>query len=132
MEKYHVVTAVMEAFDRAQRAEEELARRNREFGFVEERNAGFTSLDLTALRIGKNQIVKDSLDYWHEVKVSRDDETEVVSVEPYDRWAKRVCEKIPDEFSKKDFFEYFDQEIRSKYEEEKAAAIKKFNEKEEE
>lgn len=131
MEKYDVITAVAEAFDRAEKAEAEVRRL---FSLtmpvtVEDNVSRF---DRITLEIGKKKIVEGSLSYWHGVQVSRDDETEVVSVEPCDRWAKRVYEKIPDEFSKKDFFEYFDQEIRSKYEEEKAAAIKKFNEKEEE
>lgn len=133
MEKYDVITAVVEAFDRAEKAEAEVSRLTRSIPCNAEEE-GLSRLDRIALEVGKKKIVEGSLSYWHEVKVSRDDETEVVSVEPCDRWAKQAfnIERIPDKFSKKDFFEYFDQEIRSKYEEEKAAAIKKFNEKEEE
>lgn len=131
MEKYDVVTAVMEAFDRAEKAEAEVRRLfPLTMPITVEDNV--SRLDRIALETGKKKIVEGSLSYWHEVQVSRDDETEVVSVEPYDRWAKRVCEKIPDEFSKKDFFEYLDHEIRSRYEEEKAKAIEKFNAKGEE
>ena len=131
MEKYDVITAVAEAFDRAEKAEAEVSRLTRHIPCNAEEE-GFFYLDRIALEIGKKKIVEGSLSYWYEVRVSRNDETEVVSAEPYDIWAIRVVEKIPDEFSRKDFFEYFDQEIRSRYEKEKAKAIEEFNAKGEE
>lgn len=126
MGKYDVITAVAEAFDRAEKAEAEVSRLTRTIP-CEAEGKGLSRLDRIALEVGRKEIVKASLSYWHEVRVSRDDETEVVSVEPCDRWARRVVEKIPDEFGRKDFFEYFDLEFRSRYEEERAAAIERFN-----
>lgn len=132
MEKYDVITAVAEAFDRAEKAETQL-HYYAAFGIVEADEEEPSLFDRIAVKVGKKKIVKDSLGYWNEVRVSRDDETEVVTVEPYDKWAKRVvdAEKIPDQFSKKDFFEYFEWELKSKYEEEKQKAIEKFNREEE-
>lgn len=132
MEKIEVIAAVMEAFDRADKAEAELTRRNQEMSCDRAEEQRFNAFDWFTLKVGAAKIVKDSLDYWYEVRVSRDDETDVVSVEPYDKWTKRVVKKIPDEFSKKDFFAYFDKELREFYEEEKADAIEKFNNQEEE
>lgn len=127
MKKYDVITAVAEAFDRAEKAEAEVRRLFRitcedacEVSYV-------NRFDRIALEIGKKHIVKDSLDYWKDVRVNRDDETEVVTVEPYGKWAKRVVKNIPDKFSKEDFFSYFEQELKDEYEKNKQEAIEEFN-----
>lgn len=135
MEKIKVIAAVMEVFDRAEKAEAELTRRNQEMGCDRSDRAEetrFNFFDLLTLKVGANKIVKDSIDYWHEVRANRNDETSVVSVEPYDKWAERVVNRIPDEFSKKDFFAYFDKELREFYEKEKDNAIAVFEQEEEE
>ena len=127
MRKYDVITAVAEAFDRAEKAEAEVRRLFRitcedacEVSYI-------NRFDRIALEVGKKHIVKDSLNYWRDVRVNRDDETEVVTVEPYSKWAKRVVKNIPDQFSKEDFFSYFEQELKDEYEKNKQEAIEEFN-----
>lgn len=127
MKKYDVITAVVEAFDRAEKAEAEVRRLFRTT-CEDACEVSYTNrLDRITLEVGKKHIVKDSLDYWKEVRANRDDETEVVTVEPYRKWAERVVNKIPDQFSKEDFFSYFDQELKDEYEKNKQEAIEEFN-----
>lgn len=130
MKKYDVITAVMEAFERAEKAEAEV-RRLFQITCEDACEASYANrFDRITLEVGKKHIVKDSLDYWKDVRVNRDDETEVVTVEPYGKWVERVVKRIPDQFSKEDFFSYFDQELKDEYEKNKQEAIEKFSQEE--
>lgn len=133
MKKYDVITAVAEAFDRAEKAETQLYEYVA-LGLTETVEKEPSRLDRIALEVGKSRIFNDSLGYWETVSVARDTETGNLAIENFKDWTEHSISSIPDEFSKKDFLEYFDWELRSKYEEEKEKAIERLNaqEKEEE
>lgn len=133
MKKYDVITAVVEAFDRAEKAET-LLHEYAALGLIKTEEKELPRLDRIALKIGKKKIVKDSLSYWVSVSAARDTETGNLVIDDFEDWVERAISVIPDEFSKKDFMEYFDWELRIKYEEEKEKAIERLNaqEKEEE
>lgn len=131
MRKYDVITAVAEAFDRAEKAETQL-REYAALGLIKTEEKELPRLDRIALKIGKKKIVKDSLDYWVSVSAVRDTETGNLVIEKFNDWVERSISSIPNEFSKNDFMEYFDWELRIKYEEEKEKAIELLNAQEEE
>lgn len=129
MEKLEVVTAVIDAFDRAEKAEAELSR-YKNSTTCEAPKDGLSRIGRIVLEIGKKAIFKDSTYGWNHVSVSRDGETDALKVTSFDMFVSDVIRDIPEEMSKKDFVEYFDDMFRERYEEDKKEAIESFKEEE--
>ena len=64
--------------------------------------------------------------YYHMgVRVSENDDG-TLSVQPFESWYKERYEEFPDFMSREDFMQEFEPEIRARYEEERAKAVKEF------
>lgn len=82
-------------------------------------------IDTMMLTVGQKKVYEDSLYSWEKVTASKDDETGVVKVTPFDKWVKNKVRDIPDYMSFDEFCIYFDSELHISYEREKEEAIAK-------
>lgn len=94
---------------------------------VPEEVTRLTELDELVLKHGRKVIMKESLDYWHEVHYYEDEDSDEVNIESYEKWLKRCVkrDKIPDWCSLVEFYSYFDLELREMYETECKKTIAK-------
>lgn len=133
MNKYEFITEIMELFD----AMDTLKRDNKDLrnaidsrigesidsstGLVVD-NDDFATYDYFALKKGRDEIFNDSVYSWNELSAWRNDagEIEVIS---FDDWASEKVSCVPDYMRKKDFADYFAEELKELYAEEKADAI---------
>lgn len=84
-----------------------------------------TEMDEHVLKYGREQLVDKSLEYWHDVKYDKDDETGEVSVEPFSKWCSHAIRitKIPSWCSFDAFVDYFHIELRAIYDKECSNAV---------
>lgn len=83
------------------------------------------TLDLAVIKAGREKLMKDCCQYWREsVRVNVDDETgELKGVQSFESWRKEYVSKVPDDFSRNAFYEYFDADLRAIYDEEREKAL---------
>lgn len=84
-----------------------------------------STLDERVLKYGREELVKKVLEYWHDVKYTVDEDTDAVSVEPFEKWREHAVQtrQIPSWCSRDDFDEYFNAELHAIYEEECEKAV---------
>lgn len=84
-----------------------------------------SALDDHVLKYGREELVKKVLEYWHDVKYTFDEDTDAVSVEPFEKWREHTVKtsQIPSWCSRDDFYEYFNAELHAIYEEECEKAV---------
>lgn len=83
------------------------------------------TLDLAVIKAGREKMMKECCQYWREqVRVVVDDETgELKGVQAFESWRKEYVSKVPDDFSRNAFYEYFDADLRAIYDEEREKAL---------
>lgn len=72
--------------------------------------------------VGKQKILNESVYSWHNVDASKDNEG-TIKVESYDSWIKSTIHSIPEYVSKKEFIEYFSEDLHAIYEQSKKDAL---------
>lgn len=84
-----------------------------------------SEMDERVMRTGREHIVKEVLSYWCDVKYERDEDTDEVTLETYDKWLGRVvrAERLPSWCSVDAFKDYFDVELRDRYEREREKSV---------
>lgn len=84
-----------------------------------------STIDEQVLKYGRDELVKKVLEYWHNVKYTVDEDTDAVSVEPFEKWCDHAVKthQIPSWCSRDDFYEYFNAELHAIYEEECEKAV---------
>ncbi len=84
-----------------------------------------TEMDEKVLAVGRAELVKKALDYWHHVHFDEDEDTGEVSAEGFAKWSKRVikADKVPSWCSLDDFCDYFEAELRKVYDDECEKAV---------
>lgn len=93
---------------------------------------GFSPVDLMCLKAGRKAIFEECTNtYWNHVEAERGEDGQI-KVMSFENYRDKIYSRCPDSMSKREFFEYFDGEFRDKYEEEKAQAIAKLEEAEDE
>lgn len=137
MNKYSTVESVMKAFDEVERLKSEIDRLKRV-------NADMKSIDSVddeeyprayqkarIMEYGRKEIVKEALNYWDRVDVSRGEEGQLI-VQEFANWRKKRVDKVPEFLSREDFYVLMDAELREIYELRKRDAIDKLVESERE
>lgn len=129
MDKYSVLVEVSRAFDGRDEALREVERLKRELNSrseiiqaPEEEPDEFDLVRKNIFRTGKNKVFEDCLGYWHSVSVSRNDDGRIV-VQKFEKWLERSVDKVPSYMSRDQFYKFFDNELKSAYESEKAKAL---------
>lgn len=124
--KYELVTEISMLCDELEAYKREAADARYEKGLI----AGYVHLkqelseiDAYALKIGRKKIFDDNTYSWREVEASRNAETGAIQVTKFEKFREKVLHGCPDWISQRDFFEYFDEEFRALYDEQKAKAI---------
>lgn len=90
---------------------------------IEQERVGL--LDEQVLKYGRKGLVKEVLQYWHNVQYTTDEDTGTVSIESYEEWLEHATykSKIPSWCSVDDFYEYFRPELEAIYEDEREKAV---------
>jgi hypothetical protein len=131
--KYELVTEISMLCDELEAYKREAAdakyEKNLVAGFVHMKQE-LSELDAHALNVGRKKIFDDHTYTWREVKASRNDETGAIMVTKFEKFRESVFYSCPDWISQRDFFEYFDEEFRALYDEQKAKAIAELKESE--
>lgn len=77
------------------------------------------------MKVGRKSVFDDSVGYWHSVDVAREADGSLY-VQSFEDWSKDIIVRIPDVFSKVNFYKSFDKELRELYEEKKSEAVERF------
>lgn len=77
------------------------------------------------MKVGRKSVFDDSLGYWQSVDVAREADGSLY-VQSFEDWRKHAVIRIPDVFSKVNFYKSFDKELRELYEEKKDEAVERF------
>ena len=90
---------------------------------IEAEHVGF--IDEQVLKYGRKGLMKEVLQYWHNVQYTIDEDTGAVSIESYEEWLEHATykSKIPSWCSVDDFYEYFKPELEAIYEDEREKAV---------
>ena len=133
--KYELVTEISMLCDELEAYKREAAdaqfEKNIIAGYVHQQKE-LSELDAHALNVGRKKIFKDHIYTWREVEASRNAETGAIMVTKFEKFREKVFHSCPDWISQRDFFEYFDAEFQTLYEEQKAKAIAELKESENE
>ena len=140
MDKYDVITAIGRAFDDRDEAIREVNRLRRELGRAQavshieaqsdDEPDEFALVRANIFQTGKNKVFEDSVGYWHNVSASRNDKGQI-EVQSFERWVDRALDKVPSYMSKDQFKAFFNVELESMYESEKAKAVNELRKSEE-
>lgn len=129
MDKYAVVEAVLKVYDENARLRIENERLKQLKADIATISAptecGSDSYAYAMARImeaGRKVIMDKALDYWHDVRLHRNDDGSL-SVEKFEEWRKDKVSKVPDYMSRDDFYKLIDVELRSEYEKKKRDAM---------
>lgn len=129
MDKYAVVEAVLKVYDENARLRienERLKTFNADIAFNAAQNEcesdQYAYAKARIMETGRKAIMDKALDYWHYVRVRRNDDGSL-SVEKFEEWRKDKVSKVPDYMSREDFYKLMDVELRSEYEKKKRDAI---------
>lgn len=76
------------------------------------------------MKVGRKSVFDDSVSYWHSVDVAREADGSLY-VQSFEDWRKSVVNRVPDVFSKVNFYKSFDKELRELYEEKKSEAVER-------
>ena len=124
-----IIRKILDAYDTIERLEianSTLRERVRayEAGGTEEVRT-LADMDEKVMAVGRAELVKKALDYWHHVHLDEDEDTGEVSAEGFARWRKRVvkADKVPSWCSLDDFYDYFAVELREVYDAECEKAV---------
>lgn len=135
MNKYELVNEIMKLADSYELVCMKLDKANSEIELLkrdtdEEGTRGnvFNSYMIAA---GRNAVFEDSIDYWHSVKVSQDEDTGEIKFQTFSNYCELNIREVPLYMSKKEFFKYFDVELHELYEADKEKAIAELKESEE-
>lgn len=127
--KYAVVEAVLKVYDENARLRienERLKYLNEDIAFnsapTECGSDPYAYAKARIMEAGRKAIMDKALDYWHDVRVCRNDDGSL-SVEKFEKWRKDKVSKVPDYMSREDFYKLMDVEIRSEYEKKKREAM---------
>ena len=84
-----------------------------------------STIDEQVLKYGRKGLMKEVLQYWHNVQYTIDKDTGTVSIESYEEWLEHATykSKIPSWCSVDDFYEYFRPELEAIYEDEREKAM---------
>ena len=74
------------------------------------------------MEAGRELLAHDALNYWHDVRVRRNDDGSL-SVEKFEKWRNEKVTKVLDFMSREDFYKLMDAEIRAEYEKKKREAM---------
>lgn len=77
------------------------------------------------MKVGRKSVFDDSVSYWHSVDVAREADGSLY-VQSFEDWSKNVVNRVPDVFSKVNFYKSFDKELRELYEDKKSKAVERF------
>ena len=127
--KSDVIRTILDAYDTIDRLrfDNSLLRiRLRTFeGGEPESVKALTEMDEKVLAVGRAELVKKALDYWHNVHLDEDEDTGDVRAEGFKKWCKRVvkADKVPSWCSLDDFYDYFEAELRDVYDRECEKAV---------
>lgn len=85
----------------------------------------FSNIDHLMIEKGKEEVLRDVMYSWEEVKCTYDEETDTYKVTPYISWVNKKVRRngIPDEISFEEFKIYFRKELQAMYEKEKTEAL---------
>lgn len=123
--KAEMVTAVVELYDRmerAERAQRELLSRQLYEPRVEDSEGAAPTLsetDAAVLAYGRQKLLEKCTREWRRRVSLSDDGTP----EPYGEWVGSYVDRIPDFMSRDGFMAYFDAELRATYEDEVEKAL---------
>ena len=119
--KMEVIGEIVSLYDRI--AELEADSPN---SFIEKPCKGDTDMiDDYFMKVGRKSVFDDSVAYWHSVDVAREADGSLY-VQSFEDWRKDIIIRIPDVFSKVNFYKSFDKELRELYEEKKSEAVERF------
>lgn len=129
MDKYAVVEAVLKVYDENARLRienERLMNLKADIAFNAAQNEcesdQYAYAKARIMEAGRKAIMDKALDYWHNVRVRRNDDGSL-SVEKFENWRRDKVSKVPDYMSREDFYKLMDVEIRSEYEKKKREAM---------
>lgn len=126
-----ILHMVLETFDSLDRLEHENAMLRDRVKALEgaqpEDVRRLSQLDELVLAHGRKALMRDALEYWHEVHCYEDEDSDEVSIESYDKWLGHAIkkDKIPSWCSRDEFRSYFDVELRETYAGEREKAVAK-------
>ena len=119
--KMEVIGEIVSLYDRI--AELEADSPN---SFIEKPCKGDTDMiDDYFMKVGRKSVFDDSVGYWKSVDVAREADGSLY-VQSFEDWRKDVITRVPDVFSKVNFYKSFDKELRELYEEKKSEAVERF------
>lgn len=119
--KMEVIGEIVSLYDRI--AELEADSPN---SFIEKPCKGDTDMiDDYFMKVGRKSVFDDSVGYWHSVDVAREADGSLY-VQSFEDWREDAIVRIPDVFSKVNFYKSFDKELRELYEEKKSEAVERF------
>ena len=136
--KYAVVEAVLKVYDENARLRienERLRNLNADIATIaaptECGSDPYAYVKARIMEEGRKAITDKAFDYWHDVRVRRNDDGSL-SVEKFEKWRKDKVSKVPDYMSREDFYKLMDVEIRAEYEKKKREAMDELSEAERE
>ena len=120
MDKKAMVIEVMDLFDEIERLrwENRHLRESMASGVEVAPTFELGVIDREVMRVGREKVVKESLNYWQGVQEIRD-ENDNVRPETFHEWLADVVQrsKVPKWASYNDFVSYFEDDLRAIYEE---------------
>lgn len=129
MDKYAVVEAVLKVYDENARLRienEQLKQLKADIATIasptECGSDPYAYAKARIMEAGRKAIMDKALDFWHDVRVRRNDDGSL-SVEKFEEWRNDKVSKVPDYMSRDDFYKLMDVEIRSEYEKKKRDAM---------
>lgn len=139
MKKADIILGIMETFDENERLRHENERLLSEKSLTNIQPKGEqvtgevkTFIDEIVIQYGKKALFDEVIySYSNHVRCEYDEDTETFKVTPFTEWQRNAIEtsKIPMQMSYNDFIEYFDKELKDRYEEDKKKSIDRCKEK---
>lgn len=123
MNKGEMILGIIEVFDRAEKAERDLA--NTSALYLNDsavKVCAESAADMAIYATGRKKVFEESTYSWRRVEAWRDDDGTVRSTS-FEKWRDGKISGVPDYMSKDEFLAYFDPELRAMYEKEKGDAI---------
>lgn len=121
--KMEVIGEIVSLYDRIAELEADSSN-----SFIEKLCKGKGDTDMMDdyfMKVGRKSVFDDSFGYWQSVNVAPEDDGSLY-VQSFEDWRERAVIRIPNVFSRVNFYKSFDKELRELYEERKDEAVERF------